>query len=84
MSGNIYGVLLSLYVMIMVTYPVSGGHVNPAVTLGIYVKGWGNYKRNFVMAFLIMLGQFAGAFAGAAFFLWHTDDDVLAQSAFMA
>jgi len=78
MSASVEGVLLSLYVMIMWSYPVSGGHVNPAVTLGIYAKGWGNYKRNFAMCFLIMAGQFAGAFAGAAFFLWHTDDEVLA------
>jgi glycerol uptake facilitator-like aquaporin len=84
MSGSIIGVLLSLYVMIMWSYPVSGGHVNPAVTLGIYVKGMGQYKKNLMMCFIILLGEFAGAFGGAGVFLWITDDESISESAFKA
>jgi glycerol uptake facilitator-like aquaporin len=58
----------------MVAYPVTGAHVNPAITLGIYLKGNGKYKKNCPMFLNILVAEFAGAFAGAALFLWLTED----------
>jgi glycerol uptake facilitator-like aquaporin len=84
MSGNAIGVILSLYAVIMWSYPVSGGHVNPAITLGIYIKGWGSYMKNAPICFLILLGQFSGALGGAGIFLWLTDAEELSQSHFLA
>ena len=73
MSGEIEGITLALYAVIMWSYPISGGHVNPAVTLGIYAKGFGNYEKNFPMFITILAGEFAGGFCGAGVFKWLHD-----------
>ena len=62
-TGNPIAVPLALFSMIIIFGDVSGGHFNPAVTLGIYV--WkGEYSKNFFFSDAIMLSQIVGAFAG--------------------
>jgi len=70
MSANIPGIVLALYALIMWSYPITGGHINPAVTFGIYVKGYKHYLKNLPMFITILAGAFSGAFAGANIFLW--------------
>lgn len=46
---------------------ISGAHINPAVTLGLYV--YGDFPGNLVVGY--MLAQFAGAFAGSVLMWLH-------------
>ncbi len=54
-----HGVVLS--VMVTITMPISGGHVNPAVTFGLWLARKIDARR----AGLYVLAQLAGAMAGA-------------------
>jgi len=54
----------------MIFAPISGGHFNPAITLGVLIKegsGFGNQSmlvRNIYWFLLIMISQFTGAILG--------------------
>jgi aquaporin Z len=52
---------LALAIMVSLTAHVSGGHVNPAVTIGLWVAG----KVGSTRAVLLMVAQLLGAVAGA-------------------
>ena len=52
----------SLFASVIIFGDITGGHFNPAVTLGVYTS-LGNYGQNFLFCILIMLSQFAGGFA---------------------
>jgi len=51
---------------------ISGGHINPAVTLGIMVAG----KMSLIRGFLYMVAQFLGGIVGAAFLKAAVPDNV--------
>ena len=54
---------LALFAMIMIFGGVTGGHFNPAVTLGVYI--WqGNWAKNLPWMLGIMASQVCGALAG--------------------
>ena len=66
----IYGIMLtysaasiafSLAASILIFGSVTGGHFNPAVTLGVYISE-GKYKENLSWVSLIWLAQFLGGF----------------------
>jgi glycerol uptake facilitator-like aquaporin len=67
-AGNSEAVAFTLFILILMIGPVSGGHVNPAVTCGVFVNG-GNYGRDIVFFLMILLAQFAGALLGV-FWSW--------------
>jgi len=58
---------LSLFAMIIIFGDVTGGHFNPAVTLGVLVWQFfkGNSISNMFFAISIILAQCLGAIAGA-------------------
>lgn len=51
----------SLFAMVVIFGDITGGHFNPAVTLGVFVSRQ-NYGENFLFCILIMLSQFVGGF----------------------
>ncbi len=58
---------LAVYVGVFVAGPVSGAHLNPAVTLGLAIAGntqWGNVP-------IYWVGEFLGAFIGAILVWLH-------------
>jgi aquaporin TIP len=57
-----YGNGLTLAVLIYATANISGGHLNPAVTLGTVISGHLAWRRGL----LYMAAQFLGGIVGAA------------------
>lgn len=57
-----FGQGLSLGLALFVASTVSGGHLNPAVTLAVFVVG----RISLIRAFLYVVGQFAGAILASA------------------
>ena len=51
---------LTLYLMIMLTREISGGNINPAVTLGVYIEER-EYRNNLCFTLMIWLAQILGA-----------------------
>ena len=64
-GGNAYAVCMGLFASIMIFGGVTGGHFNPAVTLGVYTAS-GEYCKNLIFMILIIAFQLIGAVGGAA------------------
>jgi len=54
---------LALFAIINIFGGISGGHFNPAVTMGVYVRE-AKWAENFIFLILIIASQVAGAFVG--------------------
>ena len=59
--GN--GAMAVTFAMMCIAYNVSGGHFNPAISVGMYVAEK-NFGGNLVALGLMVVAQFAGAFFG--------------------
>ena len=59
-----------MFANISILGPVSGGHFNPAVTLGVFFKeGKSKFNKNGPFMLIIWFGQITGAIFGA-FISW--------------
>ena len=58
-SGDVLAIGAALAIVISIIGGISGGHVNPAVTLAFFVKG--TFPRSDLMTYI--LAQVAGGFA---------------------
>ena len=54
---------LALFAIVSIFGSVSGGHFNPAVTLGVFVRE-GHYAENFLFMVVIIASQVTGALVG--------------------
>ena len=54
---------LALFAAINIFGGISGGHFNPAVTLGVFFRDL-NLTKNFIFMCMIICSQLAGAFVG--------------------
>ena len=54
---------LALFAVVNIFGGISGGHFNPAVTLGVYVRE-AKWEKNFIMMVTIILSQICGAIVG--------------------
>ena len=54
---------LALFALVNIFGSISGGHFNPAVTLGVYIRER-KYAKNFKLMLSIIVSQVAGALAG--------------------
>lgn len=61
MNGGTNIVALVLFVMIINTQSISGGHLNPALTLGVYLER-NSYLKNACWTLSIFIAQVGGAF----------------------
>lgn len=64
--ANPLGVIVGLFASIILFGSVTGGHFNPAVTLGVYLSN-GKHLRHLLWLIMILLGQFIGAILGLGF-----------------
>jgi glycerol uptake facilitator-like aquaporin len=61
-SGKAEAVTIALFCIAIFLGPVSGGHVNPAVSTAVFIKE--KNPANLPFFFMIILSQFIGAFLG--------------------
>ena len=62
-TGDELAVPLALFSVILIFGGITGGHFNPAITLGVYFHE-GKYCENLFFCILIMLSQLVGACLG--------------------
>ena len=60
MTGTASTIPFSLFASILLFGAITGGHFNPAVSLGVFLGEGKNYGENFGFLMLIWLGQFLG------------------------
>ena len=68
-NGNAYAVILGLFASIILFGGITGGHFNPAVTLGVFVAN-GKYGSNLIYMIMITVSQFVGALVGGVPLAW--------------
>ena len=61
--GNPLAAVVGLFASIIVFGGITGGHFNPAVSIGVFLAK-GKYATNAVFLVLIIIGQFVGAALG--------------------
>lgn len=64
-NGNAFAVIMGLFASIMIFGGVTGGHFNPAVTIGVYTAR-GQYGKDLIFMIMIIMFQLVGAVGGAA------------------
>lgn len=64
-TGDALAVPLALFTVIVIFGGITGGHFNPAVTLGVYLHE-GKWKENAPFMMLIMTSQLVGSLVGMA------------------
>jgi glycerol uptake facilitator-like aquaporin len=65
LNDGTYEPCLIFFLLFTVTANISGGHLNPAVTLGVYIERQ-KYSKNFCMMVMIILAQVLGCFSALA------------------
>ena len=81
-GGNAAAIGLTLFVLLLCLGPITGGHMNPAVTIGVWINRSlkackdRTFASQTVQALLVILAQCCGAlFASWVFFALLTLDD---------
>jgi aquaporin Z len=74
-GGNVAAIGMTLFVILILVGPISGGHVNPAVSIGVLINQ-GINTHNFVMFLVMTSGQFLGGAISA-----YVCDFLLAEGA---
>lgn len=75
--GRIAGVLLSLWIMTLFFYDMTGAHFNPCITLAVMLRRNSKFGARRLKGLLYMAAQFMGAIAGALTvqLLWRMKDE---------
>ena len=53
---------ISLLASVVIWGGITGGHFNPAVTIGVYTQLTGHYAKNFLFMIMIIISQILGGF----------------------
>jgi glycerol uptake facilitator-like aquaporin len=61
---GIFGIAMTLFGVILLWGPITGGNFNPAVTLGVLVSRPHDLVKNLCLFITSTLAQFTGAFLG--------------------
>ena len=55
MTGTAATIPFSLFASILIFGAITGGHFNPAVTIGVYIAEGDHYGRNFLFLLIIII-----------------------------
>ena len=78
-TGLPLAIPICLFASVVIWGDITGGHFNPAVTIGVFTQQ-GNYGHNFLFAIMIIVSQILGAFfaIGLAFLgSYHKPDTMV-------
>jgi len=65
MTGiNPIGIPMVLFLIIIVTGPITGGHVNPAVTVATFIIRYKDWKKNIGWTLWYLTAEYLGALLG--------------------
>lgn len=75
-TGNILLIILSFFTAVTLSRTISGGHINPAVTLAVYIESPTiKRNRNQQLWTLYILAQFLGALTACLFsFIFYREN----------
>ena len=62
-GGDAVAVSMSVFIIILVLAPITGAHMNPAVTIGVYVAGV-KYGEDLLFFIIILLAECLGGLLG--------------------
>ena len=66
-GNNTIGIPLMLYIIIVLTGPISGAHVNPAVTTGVFIIRNLDWRVNIWWVLCYFAAEFCGSMLGVLF-----------------
>jgi len=72
-AGNPTAIGLVLFLLLLIAAPISGGHFNPATTLGVFINKDASVA-GFINVFFVISAQFVGA-VGGMFFIYSLLDN---------
>lgn len=80
-EGRISGVLLSLWVMTLFFYDMTGAHFNPCITLSVMFRRNSKFGQRRLKGLLYMAAQFLGALVGTLSIqlLWRKHEEVIVK-----
>lgn len=58
-----FGISFTIFALVLIGGPITGGHYNPAVTIGVFISNK-HWKEDWGFALCIMLSQFFGGIWG--------------------
>lgn len=66
---SFWGIPLTLFGTLCWAGPVTGGHMNPAVSLAVLIQHIDKLSENIILFFVMVLAQFIGGLLGLGFFI---------------
>jgi glycerol uptake facilitator-like aquaporin len=65
-GANVYAVPLALFLLYKISYPFTGSHFNPAVTIGVYISQFSKavWLHNTIQMMVMIVSQIVGAIIG--------------------
>ena len=76
---GVFGIAFTLFICLLIAAPITGGHFNPAITLGIYICN-AHWRKDVDMFLVMMAAQFLGAIFGVSMVwlsLYNSEVDAL-------
>jgi len=68
-ASSLWGIPLTLFGTLCWAGPVTGGHMNPAVSLAVLIQHIDKFTENIILFFVMVIAQFIGGMLGLGFFI---------------
>merc|ERR1711957_562658 len=68
-ASSLWGIPLTLFGTLCWAGPITGGHMNPAVSLAVLIQHIDKFTENIILFFVMVIAQFIGGMLGLGFFI---------------